>query len=378
VNKNFSEINSRGINISNTIQGLRDWFSYLLGKWWIIFFGCLIAGILGFIKAYFEKPKYQSSLTFSLEDGESGLGGALSLAAEFGFNIGGASNLFQGDNILSLLSSRRIVERVLLSTDTVNGKPITMAEYYKKISVDTTRKKRVEKLSVAEQRINSVSFSVGQPRNSFSYLQDSVLLNLCNDFIVDGALSVGKPDKKLNLFQVSVTSLDERFSKVFTDKLVNEAIGFYTELKTKKSKATLTILEERVAETRGSLNKAITTKATIQDADLNPAFQVAQAEMQKKQVDISAFGGAYGELYKNLELARYQYLKDIPLLQVIDPADYPMKRIKPGKIKTAVIFAIIVGIIIVLILTVIQIVKKELLAQNSGVGSIIPDPSPLK
>jgi hypothetical protein len=333
---------------------------YLFRKWWLIALMGFFGGVLGFLIAYLEKPKYQSHLTFALEDGEGGLGGALSLAAEFGFNLGSSKNLFEGDNILSLLVSRRIIERVLLSVDTLNGKPITMANYFNRISSDTTKKKVAKKLSAMELRLRNVSFPAGQTRETFSYLQDSVLLNLYKVFAIDGALKVGKPDKKLNLFEIAVTSPDERFSKVFTDKLVKEATEFYIELKTRKSKETLDVLELRVSQTKGALNNAINSRANLQDANVNPVFQQAEAGLQKKQVDISAYGGAYAELYKNLEMARFQYLQEKPLLQVIDPADYPMKRIKKGKISTAIIFAVIISFLMVLILIVQYVISTEL------------------
>ena len=80
--------------------------------------------------------------------------------------------------------------------------------------------------------------------------------------------------------------------------------------------------------------------------------------LQKKQVDISVYGGAYGELFKNLELARYQYLKDIPLLQVIDEPRYPMKKIKRGRLLTGLMFAIGASLLTAFILVVSRPGKK--------------------
>lgn len=351
-------VSQKPIDLGEVLLSLKQWFFFLLGRWWIIVLAGVIGCGLGILITYLEKPKYESHLTFALEEGEGGMGGALSLAAEFGFNLGGSNNIFEGDNIISLLSSRRIIERVLLSVDTLNGQPITMADFYSRISSDSS-KKSSKKLSLQELRLSKVSFPVGQPSSNFSYLQDSVLMNIYLGLIKDGSLNVGKPDKKLNLYEVSVVSPNERFTKVFTDKLIRETTEFYTELKSRKSRETLEILEQRVAQTKGNLGSAITSRAAIQDANINPAFQRAQAELQEKQADISAYGGAYGELYKNLELARYQYLKDIPLLQIIDGADYPMKNLKKGKLKTGIIYGLISGFLSVFLLTLIFIIVTE-------------------
>ncbi|HSR39790.1 MAG TPA: hypothetical protein VLL95_12825, partial [Phnomibacter sp.] len=74
------------------------------------------------------------------------------------------------------------------------------------------------------------------------------------------------------------------------------------------------------------------------------------SQLQIKQLDASVYGAAYTELFKNLEMARYQFLNDVPLLQVIDEARYPMKRIKPGRLKTGIIVAFIFGFSAILIL----------------------------
>lgn len=353
------------------IENVKLWFWSLLKKWWLIAVVGFAGGVIGFWMVYSERPKYQSHLTFALEEGGGGMGGALSLAAEFGLTIGSSKNIFEGENILTLLTSRRIVERVLLSVDTLDGKPITMADYFSKISADSTKKIAPAKLSPIALRLSKVTFPAGQPRSSFSYLQDSVLMNMYRNFSIHGGLKVSKPDKKLNLYEVLVTSYDERFSKVFTDRLITEATDFYVNLKTQKSRETLEILEARVAQIKGSLNTAISSRASIQDANVNPAFQQAQAQLQQKQIDISAYSGTYGELYKNLELARYQYLKDIPLLQIIDAADYPMTRIKRGKLKTSIIFAFAGAFITIILLTLTHIVRSELYVSRNKVVPVI-------
>jgi uncharacterized protein involved in exopolysaccharide biosynthesis len=352
-------------DLRSTILNIKVWFHAVLRNWWVIGIAGLLAGLLGYWMAYKVRPKYESHLTFALDDGgESGGGG---LAAELGLTSGGSSNIFSGDNITVLLTSRRIIERVLLSVDTVNGKAITMAEYYRLANADSSAKKE-EQVAKSEKNLNEVSFPVGQPRNRFSYLQDSVLRNMYKDF-AGGGLKVSKPDKRMNMYDVSVTSYNERFSKVFTDKLINEAINFYIELRTQKSKATLQVLEERVAQAKGSLNSAISSRAAIQDANVNPAFQQAQAQLQQKQVDISTYSGAYGEMYKNLETARYQYLKDIPLLQIIDAADYPMTKVKKSKLKTAAIYAFVAVFSVVLVITIMHVVRSEL-DQSESVDSL--------
>ncbi|MES2773463.1 MAG: hypothetical protein V4722_04740 [Bacteroidota bacterium] len=340
-----------GMTLSQVIHSLGRWFRYLLPKWWIFLLAGAGAGAAGFFYAGSKKPQYEARITFALEDNGGGMGGAFSLASELGFNLGGGKDVFAGDNIIAILTSRKMVERVLLANDTVNGKPVTFAEEIINFS-------DLRKTALKDARFATVTFPPAYPREKFSYLQDSVLFILYRG-IVEGSLAAGRPDKKLNIYEVTLVSSNERLSKVFIEKLLKETTAFYTELRSKRSRETLEILEQRVGALRGSLNSAISSKASTQDANLNPAFSAAQAPLQKKQVDITVYGSAYGELYKNLEMARYQYLKDMPLLQVIDEPNYPMKRIKMSRLYTAIIFAFFTGILVLVFLVLRRYLKMN-------------------
>ncbi|HSK11561.1 MAG TPA: Wzz/FepE/Etk N-terminal domain-containing protein [Phnomibacter sp.] len=332
---------------------LRDWFFFMLRKWWLIGGVVVIAGLLGVTYAWMTKPKYESRLTFALEESGGGLSGALSLAAEFGLNLGGSRSIFAGDNILQIISSRRVIENVLLSVDSseVDGKKRTLAQYLLDL-------KRGDKVSKAEEKLLTVNYPVGKPREQFSYIEDSILFVLYKYSILDN-LVAHRPDKKLGIYEVRLTAPEERFAKVFTERLMKETTDFYTELRSKKSRQTLQILEERVASLRGNVSSAISSRSSTQDANMNPAFAAAQVPLQQRQYDITAYSSAYSELFKNLELARYQFLQDVPLLQVIDDVHYPLKKIKKGRMFMGLLFAMIAGVLVVVILSVVYGLKTS-------------------
>ena len=315
-------------------QSFIDFIRYLLRKWWLFLIIGVLAGIAGIFYASMQKPGYQSRLTFALDDGGEGLSGALSLAAQFGITVSNSSNIFAGDNIIEILRSRRIVEQVLLSIDTFNNKAYTLIEYFQEIEREPKSKAKV------------VHFPPAQQRSTFSYLQDSILYNTYQSF-VNRVIMAGKPDRKLSIYEVNVTLADEKLAKVFTDRLVAETNNLYIEISSSKAKKTLDVLEERVASMKGNLGASISGRAMSQDANINPAFAASQVPILRQQANIQAYGGAYGELFKNLEMARFQYLNKIPLMQIIDPAAYPMKKIKMGKLKTGLIFAVVAGLLLV-------------------------------
>ena len=318
----------------------------LLKKWWLFLIVGLLAGLVGIYFASKQKTNYKSRLTFALDEGEA-MSNTISLAAQFGLNVGGGQDVFSGDNILEIIKSRRMVEGTLLSIDTFQNKPYTFIEYFLQQNEDKNSKQK-----------RNIHFPVGQLRSTFTYAQDSLLYKSYNDF-VKNYINADKPDRKFNIYEVNITNPNEKFTKDFTDRLVEKTNEFYTEISTKKAKETLDILEKRVAVMKGNVNSSIGNKAEIQDVNLNPAFSAAQVPVLKQQANIQVYSSAYAEMFKNLEVARYQYLKQIPLMQIIDAANYPMQKVTVSKLKTAIIFSFVACFIAFLILWIMSLLKLK-------------------
>jgi hypothetical protein len=62
-------------------------------------------------------------------------------------------------------------------------------------------------------------------------------------------------------------------------------------------------------------------------------------------------------MFKNLEIARYKYLKKIPLIQIIDNADYPMNKIKLGKLYATLLFLAVMFVLMYIYLRFVH--EKE-------------------
>jgi hypothetical protein len=341
---------SKAVDI-NSESGIMNFINMFLCQWKLLVLIGFSAGLSGFFYASYQKPTFESRLTFSLDAGpnKGSLSGAMSLAAQFGFGLSSGQSMFDGDNILEIMRSRRVIENVLLSIDTFDGKPFTLMQYYIE----------VQGFKEAFQKNNyfkNISFPVGSNKNSLSYLQDSILYNVCQGFSSENLIA-SRPDKKLSIYEVRVSSRSEKFSKVFTDRIVAETSNFYTEITSKKDKETLEILEQRVASLKGNVSSSIDIKTSNQDANINPAFAAAQSPLLKEQYNVQAYSEAYKEMFKTLEMARYQYLKQIPLLQIIDHADYPMKRIKPSRLRTGLLFSVFSVLLAMLFIWVFNLLK---------------------
>lgn len=324
-------------------------YKFILSRWLIFLIVGIVGGVAGLIYSVYKKAEYKSHLTFALDDSENGsIGNIMSLASQFGLNFGSSKDLFSGDNILEIMKSRRMIEHVLLSVDTFDNKPYTFVEFY-------LAKPEFQKSKPA---LKNIHFPVDQTRATFTYQQDSLLYKIYQDF-AQKYIIAQRPDRKLSIYEVNVISYNEKFTKDFTDRLVAATNDYYVNIRTKKAKETLDVLQQRVDAMKENLNLSITNRAIVQDVNVNPAFAEAQVPVQKQQANIQVYGAAYGEMFKNLELARFQYLNDIPLMQIIDAADYPMQKIKTGKLKGAILFAVFAELLTLFILWLSQLFSNK-------------------
>lgn len=304
-------------------------FKKVFHLWWVFLLVGIVFGLAGYFYAKSIPIKYKSHLTFALDDGKAGASGIISLASELGFNFNNGVSIFSGDNILNIIKSRHIVEDVLTSVDTFSGKSTSLIEYYLKIK--NYYKNTPEKKIYFPPRLS---------RTDYTYQQDSLLLLVSSQFS-QRLIKAERPDKRLSIYEINVTTPNEKLTKIMTDRLVANANQFYITIRTQKTKQTLDILEGRVASMKGNLNQSISERAQVEDVNVNPAFSKAQVPVLKQQSNMQVYGTAYAELFKNLELARFQYLNEMPLMQVIDEANYPMEKIQKGKLITGVIFLVI-------------------------------------
>jgi uncharacterized protein involved in exopolysaccharide biosynthesis len=148
-------------------------------------------------------------------------------------------------------------------------------------------------------------------------------------------------DKKVSIINIDVKSSNELFSKVFTESIAQEVSSYYIEIKSKKGRQNVEILQRQTDSIRAELNGAITGVAAAADNTfgLNPAMMVRKTPGTRRQVDVQANTAILTQLVTNLEMAKVSLRKETPLIQVIDRPILPLKKEKAGKIKSFIIFS---------------------------------------
>jgi uncharacterized protein involved in exopolysaccharide biosynthesis len=341
------------VSLKELILKIKDWYRFLISKWIVLVAAGTIGGAIGVGYAFFTKPEYTANLSFALEDeksGSGGLSGALGLASSLGIDLGvSAGSAFSGANLLELIKSRRIVEKALLNSVTVNGKKQTLAQHF--INFNEFNKNWSKKSS-----LKNIVFDVDADRSKYTLQQDSILGVLYNELLgIDGGtglLSVLQKDKKISIINIEVKSTDELFSKAFTESIAQEVSSYYIEIKSKKARQNMEILQHQTDSIRAELNGAITGVAAAADNTfgLNPAMMVRKTPGTRRQVDVQANTAILTQLVTNLEMAKVSLRKETPLIQVIDKPILPLKKEKIGKLKSLLLGGFLAGFLTALIL----------------------------
>jgi uncharacterized protein involved in exopolysaccharide biosynthesis len=346
-NNDIQNIPDDEISLKELILKIKDWYRFLLTKWVVIVAAGIIGGGIGVGYAFTQKAIYTANLSFALEDekqGGGGLSGALGLASSLGIDLGtSAGGAFSGANLIELMKSRKIVEKALLNPITVNGKTQSLAQFFINFNA-------INKNWESKPLLKGIVFTPEADRARYTLQQDSILGNLYSS--ISSALTVAQKDKKISIINIEVKSTNELFSKAFTESIAKEVSGYYIEIKSKKARQNMEILQRQTDSIRAELNGAITGVASAADNTfgLNPAMLVRKTPGTRRQVDVQANTAILTQLVTNLEMAKVSLRKETPLIQVIDKPILPLKKEKVGKLKSLILGSFLAGFLTVLIL----------------------------
>ena len=341
------------ILLKDLILTVRKWTTYLLSKWYILVLVGLIGALAGFYYAKLKKPLYIATTTFVLESGDQSgnLGQYAGMAAMVGINLGGTGGgIFQGDNLLELYKSRKMIESALLKPCNNDSSKLLVDLY---LDLNHTRDKWKQE-SPDLLKIDFNQATDGNLRRS----RDSILQSIVVD-INKKNLTVDKLDKKLSIIKVDVSSESELFSKEFNEAIVDEVNTFYITTKTKKSLDNIDILQYKTDSVRRVMNSSISATAAAIDAtpNLNPTRQAQRMiPTQRSQFSAETNKAILGQLVQNLEMSKMALMKEAPLIQKVDEPIYPLTKQKASKL----FFAVVLGLVLSTLAAIILIFDRKL------------------
>lgn len=301
-------------SINDFVVKIRLFVNYLKKCWWVAVLAISLGVIGGVIYFNLQKPKYEATCTFILEEKQSGIGGNIgSLASQFGIDIGGigaGGSIFSGDNILDILKSKKVVQQVLLSTMKNDRTPeTTLCDSYLEFS--KLKEKWKNKPTLADISFKNASVT------QLSAIQDSVL-NIVYDKILKKNLIAERINKKGSIIKVQVTAGNSLFAKVMTERLIEEASKMYLDIKVGTAQANINKMQRRSDSLLMLLNRKSFTIAASQPLDINPGIKTAVVPVEIATRDKTVLSTLYAEVTKNLEASKLLLSQQTPIIQILD------------------------------------------------------------
>lgn len=279
-----------------------------------------MSAVLGLLYAVLKPIKYTARSSFVVEDskslGGSGIMGALS--GQFGSEIMsalGGSNLLSGENIIELSKSRSLLRKTFLSPYTNTN--YSLADKY----AETLKlKKKWENSSKVNTHIN---FSLD--KKQYTRIEDS-LLNTLIDRVIKKDIQVFKPDRRLSLFEINITMLDEQLASLFCQRLLSNTSDLYINAKTKRIRGNISRLQHLADSLQQHANKKIQSAAAsdFKLLDINPQYIQENVNSTIDSRDQALSGTIYAEVLKNLEISKVSLLQETPTIQLVDTPDTPL------------------------------------------------------
>lgn len=305
----------------------------------------VIGVVTGIFLAWYWPVTYTARLTFVVEESKNGGGSLVSaLAGQFGFDvgdIGGKGGVLDGDNVLELLRSQRMIKSTLLTLYPGDSAATLADKYAERYGL---------KKKWAKYTVNNAEIQFPADAKKYTRLQDS-LMHLIMKRITDKELSVNKPDKKLNFFQVSISMKDENVAQLFCQRLITQATDFYIQTKTKRQRTNVNRLQARADSIGRLLNKKTYSASAANQIllDANPAYPTSNVGSELQERDKIVLSTIYSEIIKNLEVSRTMLIQETPAFQIVDEPELPLKKNKL-KYPTSILVSVVVLITILSII----------------------------
>ena len=302
---------------------------YFISQYKIIFLVTIITSALGLLYGKMQPSTYKATSTFIVEDKSGKGGGGLSgLASQFGIDVGGltggGAGLFDGDNILEIIKSRAIIEKVLLTKmeEPASSKGQTIADYYIQI----------ENLAPAFEskniNVKSLNFAGLTEGAKHTVKQDSILYILYSR--INKNLNVEKKNKKSTIITLEVVSGDQVFSKVFAEEVLKQTSDLYIDIKTGNLSRSI----ERIQQKADSLQRSLSNI-------YQNSFQINSSRTELSNRDKTFSSTLYAEVVKNLETLKLSLINQTPVIQVLDTPKFPLfDQRTPARYSLLIGFAI--------------------------------------
>tara|TARA_B100001029_G_C15029003_1_gene435606 strand:+ start:360 stop:1373 length:1014 start_codon:yes stop_codon:yes gene_type:complete len=297
------------IDLKDILIKISEYKNHLLLNKKSIFKGIIVFIILGISGSFLLPNNYNAKLTFVVEASSSNILSSYSgIASQFGIDLGmSESSTFTQNNIIEIIKSRSVIEASLMTKSVVNNSRNLLVEHY---------------LTINEYVNDLDVFQESSPLE-----RDSIIAFIWQD-IVENSLAIDFESRDATIITITFSSVDEEFSKIFTETLIQEIEKLYTSITVNKARNTVQYVQKRADSVFTELKTAEQEYARVKD--INERIVKASGRLKELQLmrDVEVLNTIYLELIKNIEISKITLLNTTPIIQIIDKPKFPLENDK--------------------------------------------------
>ncbi len=335
--------NTQDIKLTEIISQIEKLFKILLQRWKLLVIVGFVGGVLGFVYASIQKPSYIARLSFMLNDKDSGIPSSLSSLAGLA-GLGGGAGSTSDDRIVFMASSRFILANALLTKETINGKNDLLINHY----IDFNQMVDGFASDTALQGFERFTHS---EQNQLTYQENKVMDKVIKAFLEGKMLSItakkktGLVTQSAGIVLLEFNSLSENFSKLFTENLYEKLSSYYVNKSIERQLFHYNIIQHRADSIQEELLKTENSGAAFIDQNQNVVRMSRRMDGERLRKKMDILNMMYGEVLKNLEIAKFTLENQTPSLIVVDIPTLPLEKKKMSRLKTAIVGAFLLGVL---------------------------------
>ena len=179
------------------------------------------------------------------------------------------------------------------------------------------------KLEGKSNDLANLNFSNIKNGAGHTILQDSVLFIMIEKINKDN-LNVQRTNKKGSIISISTYSTNPQFSKLFSERLLNETSEMYIKIKVGNLSSNINRLQNKADSLQALLNRTSYQSAALNTFDANEAYKSSAVPEEMSQRDKLVLNTLYAEVVKNVEILRISLINQKPIIQVLDLPKFPL------------------------------------------------------
>jgi hypothetical protein len=137
-------------------------------------------------------------------------------------------------------------------------------------------------------------------------------------------LNVQRTNKKGSIISINTVSISPQFSKLFSERLLNETSEMYIKIKVGNLSSNITRLQNKADSLQALLNRTSYQSAALNTFDANEAYKSSSVPEEMSQRDKLVLNTLYAEVVKNVEILRISLINQKPIIQILDLPKFPL------------------------------------------------------